>query len=66
MLYASVLCVLIAEQIILQLKKAQNFREKRFHKQSVSTGETVFSILFGGSIRKKESSYFFMTQNYIE
>lgn len=28
MLYAAVLCVLIAEQIILQLEKPQNFREE--------------------------------------
>lgn len=27
MLFASVLCVLIAEQIVLQLEKAQNFKE---------------------------------------
>lgn len=54
MLYAAALCVLITEQIILQLEKAQNFREKRCHKQSSSTGETVFSVLFGGSIKKKQ------------
>lgn len=28
MLFAAVLCVLIAEQIILQLEKPQNFREE--------------------------------------
>jgi len=30
MLFTAVLCILIAEQIILQLEKSQNFKEKRF------------------------------------
>lgn len=48
MLFAAVLllCVLIAEQIRLQLEKTQNFKEKRFHKQNASTGEAGFSVLF--------------------
>lgn len=32
MLFMAVLCVLMAEQRILQLEKALNFKEKRFHK----------------------------------
>lgn len=53
MLFPAVLRVLIAEQIILQLEKAQNFKENRFYKQSASTGETGFSVLFWENIKKK-------------
>lgn len=58
MLFAAVLllCVLIAEQIRLQLEKTQNFKEKRFHKQNASTGEAGFSVLFWGNIKKKKKT----------